>query len=159
VKLIALLRDPVDRAISNYFHERRTGRETLPIVEAFAAEEARLARSADEPGDHRVLAYRRRGVYAEQLARYYSLFSPGQLLALPSERLFTTPGPVVDQVCRFLGVDPALAARNYTPQNLGGYDAARVPADLYAELTRFFAPHNERLYAMVGADWGWRRPR
>lgn len=158
-KLIALLRDPVDRAISNYFHELRTGRETLPIEAAFAAEAERLSEAPRPTREGQSsLAYRRRGLYAEQLARYQALFPPEQLLVLRSETLFTDPAAVVDRVCRFLGVDPGLAARTYAPKNLGGYDPSRVPPALYEDLTRFYAPHNERLYAMVGEDWGWRRP-
>jgi hypothetical protein len=158
VKMIALLRDPVERAISNYFHEQRTGREHLPIESAFAAEEERLSSPPPSRRGGRNLAYRRRGLYADQLQRYYALFPREQLLVLRSESLFTEPKEIVDRVCRFLGIDPGLAARSYTPQNLGGYDAAQVPAALYDELTRFYAPHNQRLYAMVGEDWGWRSP-
>ncbi|MEP7325373.1 MAG: sulfotransferase domain-containing protein [Gemmatimonadota bacterium] len=152
VRMIALLRDPVDRAISNYFHEQRTGRETLPIAEAFAAEDDRV-----RTGRQRYLAYQRRGFYAEQLARYYELFPREQLLVLKSETLFAEPQVAIDRVCRFLELDASLAARGYTPQNLGGYDPSQVPASVYDELTRFYAPHNARLYEMLGEDWGWRR--
>lgn len=147
VRMVALLRDPVDRAISNYFHEQRTGRETLPIADAFAA--------SGRPGH---LAYQRRGLYAEQLARYYELFPRDQLLVLKSETLFAEPKRVIDRVYQFLDLDPSLCARDYTPRNLGGYDPGQVPASVYEELTGFYAPHNERLYEMVGEDWGWRRP-
>ena len=47
VKLIVLLRDPVERALSQYFHSRRLGLETLELEAAFAAESERLA-DADE---------------------------------------------------------------------------------------------------------------
>jgi len=150
VRMIALLRDPVDRAISNYFHEQRTGRETLPIAEALAAEDAR-----QRPGH---FSYRRRGLYAEQLARYNALFPRDQLLVLKSEALFAEPQRVIDRVYRFLDLDPELGARDYTPRNLGGYDPSQVAASVYEELTRYYAPYNERLYEMVGEDWGWRRP-
>jgi hypothetical protein len=157
VRMIALLRDPVDRAISNYFHERRTGREPLPITEAFAAEDDRLDRKrGTELGEHN-LAYRGRGLYADQLDRYYRLFPKDQLLILRSESLFSDPQPVVDRACRFLGLDPALISGSFRPQNLGGYDPGEVPPALYQELTRFFTPHNERLYELVGEDWGWRK--
>lgn len=153
VKMIALLRDPVDRAVSNYFHEQRTGRETRSIAEAFAAEEER-GRSGG-PG---FLAYRQRGLYAEQLVRYFDLFSRDQLLVLQSETLFAEPQRVIDQVYRFLDLDASLGARDYTPRNLGGYDPSQVPASVYEELTRFYAPHNARLYEILGENWGWRTP-
>jgi hypothetical protein len=158
VRMIALLRDPVDRAISNYFHEKRTGRETLPIVEAFAAEEARLRRAAEEPGQRPLgrLGYRRRGLYAEQLQRYYDYFPRDQVLVLRAESLFESPRETIDQVCRFLAIDPALGNFDYIPKNIGGYKPSLVPPSLAAELARFYAPHNTRLYELVGEDWGWR---
>ncbi|MBU0638918.1 MAG: sulfotransferase domain-containing protein, partial [Planctomycetes bacterium] len=48
VKLIAILRDPVGRAYSHYHHELRLGYETLPLEEALAKEEERLAGEADK---------------------------------------------------------------------------------------------------------------
>jgi Sulfotransferase domain len=155
VKLIALLRDPVDRAISHYFHEQRTGRERLPIAEALAAEPERVEQG---DGEIRSLGYRRGGLYAEQLERYYTLFPREQLLVLKSEALFAEPERVIHQVYRFLGQDPGLGRQDYVPQNLGGYDPALVPPSVYAELTRFYALPNQRVYQMVGEDWQWRRP-
>ena len=61
------------------------------------------------------------------------------------------------RVCAFLGVDPALDAMEYTPRNVGGYDPAQVPASVYADLTRFYVPHNEKLYQMMGEELGWRK--
>lgn len=158
VRMIALLRDPVDRAISNYFHEKRTARETLPIVEAFAAEEDRLRRAAEEEGQRPLgrLGYRKRGLYAEQLERYYEHFPREQLLVLNAESLFENPRETIDQVCRFLALDPALGNFDYIPKNIGGYKPSLVPPSLSAELARFYAPHNQKVYAMVGQDWGWR---
>jgi hypothetical protein len=161
IKMIALLRDPVDRAISNYFHEQRTGRETLPIVEAFAAEDERLRRAAEEPGQRPLgrLAYRKRGLYAEQLARYLHRFRREQLLVLRAESLFEGPRKTIDQVCRFLSIDPAAGNFDYIPKNIGGYNPSLVPPSLVDELTQFYASHNERVYALVGQDWGWKRER
>lgn len=158
VRMIALLRDPVDRAISNYFHEKRSGRESLPIGEAFAAEEDRLRRAASEPGQRPLgrLGYRRRGLYAEQLERYYRHFPREQLLVLRAESLFENPRDTIDRVCRFLGLDPAIGNFDYIPKNIGGYKPSLVPPSLTAELAEFYAPHNEKLYALLGQEWTWR---
>ncbi|MEM9227886.1 MAG: sulfotransferase domain-containing protein, partial [Verrucomicrobiota bacterium] len=69
VKLIAILRNPTERAISHFFHEKRYGREPLSIAEAMAAEEERLKPAwenedfKDEAFIH--LSYKSRGHYAE----------------------------------------------------------------------------------------------
>ncbi|MDX1421029.1 MAG: sulfotransferase domain-containing protein [Rubricoccaceae bacterium] len=78
VKMVALLREPVGRAVSQYWHMVRAGKEALPMAEAFAAETERLAGEharilRGEPSDRRVYftqSYRHRGLYADQLARY-----------------------------------------------------------------------------------------
>ena len=159
IRLIALLRDPVDRAISNYFHEKRTGRETLPIVEAFAAEADRLRRAAEEPGQRPLgrLGYRKRGLYAEQLERYVQHFPREQLLVLRAESLFESPRETIDQVCRFLALDSALGNFDYIPKNIGGYKPSLVPPSLSVELARFYAAPNTKLYELVGQDWGWKQ--
>ncbi len=157
-RMVALLRDPVDRAISNYFHELRTGRETRPIEAALGSGPERALAAGSEDDRMDIFSYRRRGHYAEQLERYRAVFPAGQLLVLRSESLFAEPAGVIGQVAAFLRVDPALLPAHTPPQNLGGYDPAQVPAGIFERLARYFAPHNERLYQVVGADWGWRRP-
>ena len=82
VRLIAILRNPVDRAISHYFHSTRSGKESLPIMEALAVEDARTASAWDRAlqGDCRFdrqltwFSYQKRGLYLEQLQRYWQVF-------------------------------------------------------------------------------------
>src|SRR6266508_3758960 len=84
VRLIAVLRDPVERAWSHYRYERHRGYEDLPFEEALRREPERLAGEAErmvaEPGyssfAHRHLAYLARGRYAEQLERIHALIPP-----------------------------------------------------------------------------------
>lgn len=166
-KFIAILRDPVTRAISHYFHERRKGREPLSIEQAFASEEGRLEpvlrRMEKDPnldsGVFRSFTYKYRGRYAEQLERYLALIPRERLLILRSEDFFAQPKAVVERAQRFLGVDPAQGTADYARRNQGTYEKEEVAPEIYDDLTRYFAPHNERLYQLLGSDWGWRRPR
>ena len=73
VKIIALLRNPVERAISHYFHEVRKGREEFPILKAFKEEEVRL-NSILNNGDYKNTnlinkSYKMRGRYSEQFRK------------------------------------------------------------------------------------------
>lgn len=157
VRMIALLRDPVDRAISNFFHEQRTGRETLGLEEGLLAESERIRRHPlFRRGGLGFLAYRNRGLYAEQLKRYFELFPREQILVLKSETFFLDPKPVFSRVCRFLGLDPELARTDFPPRNVGDYDASLVSSSVHEELARYFAPHNRELYELLGEDFGWR---
>jgi hypothetical protein len=161
-KLIAVLRDPTKRAVSHYFHSKRHGREALSIEDALAQEEQRLAELLansryDDPA-FRHLSYKRRGHYWEQLEPFRAIFPPSQLLILSSDELFTEPESVLRRVSEFIGIDPSiritdLAARNTTPNRMP------VSPGVYEELERYFRPHNERLFRMLGQDFGWSRGR
>ena len=111
VKLIVLLRDPVERALSQYFHSRRLGLEPLELEAAFAAEPERLA-DADETlqrGEshlsHQQHSYLSRSRYEQQLPRFKALFGDEQLLVLRSEDLFEQPQLVWGKVIDFLGLE------------------------------------------------------
>jgi hypothetical protein len=96
VKLIAVLRNPIDRALSHYQHEVRGGREPLSFEEALAREPERLKgeeeRLRDEPNyyswNHHRYSYVHRGLYLQQLRRWVEHFPRSQLLVLQSEQLF-----------------------------------------------------------------------
>ena len=159
-KLIAVLRDPAERAVSHYFHSKRRGREALSIEDALAQEEQRLAqalanRRYDDPA-FRHHSYKRRGHYCEQLERFQAIFPSGQLLILNSDELFTKPELVLRRVAEFIGVDPSFRPTDLAARNT---NANRPPVNpgVYEELQRYFRPHNERLFQMLGQDFGWSR--
>lgn len=164
VKLIVLLRNPVDRAYSHYHNEVRHGRETLTFEEALDAEPDRLRGElekmmADERyfsvhhGHH---AYLARGIYVEQLKACRAHFPEEQFLILDSEVLFSDPQSVVDRVCDFVGL-----GRHRIPEfkthNPGGYREQMPPA-LRKKLVEYYAPHNEALYDYLGMRFDWDEP-
>ncbi len=150
-RLIVLLRDPVERAISHYYHELRMGREHLPIAEAMRLEETRLAeaRAAGEEGMETLLhaSYKDRGRYADSLGRLFRLFPREQVLVMDGETLFRDPAAAVTRVSKFLGLPaaevPHLPARNR------GLNREPVDPELRAELEEFFRPHQARLSALL----------
>ncbi len=159
-RLIALLRNPVDRAFSHYQHEVALGREPLSFEDALAAEDERLRgeeeRMAADPGyfshawwNH---TYRARGRYAEQLERWLAVFPRERLLVLPSEDLLGDPAAAHARVLEFLGAEPQrldsyprVFERRYEPMQPG--TRARLAAE--------FAEPNGRLYALLGRNLGW----
>ena len=103
-KLVVLLRDPVDRAYSNWMHLWSDGLEPISdFVTACAAEEERIARGW-APFWH----YRALGRFGEQLDHLYSLFPREQVLVQRYRQLVDEPGATLDRVCSFLGVSPGL---------------------------------------------------
>jgi len=158
VKLIALLRNPTERAISQYFHEKRLGKEPLEIEEALEAEENRL-KPLWEAKDYKHESfihhsYKSRGLYQEQLERYTALFPKEQLLIMSSEKLFSDPVPCMRRIFEFIGVDPDFQVSNQKAKGTGE-NKKDVSPDVYTYLNEFFKTPNQELYEFVGEDYGW----
>src|SRR5215212_8815278 len=149
-RLIALLRNPVDRAYSHYQMEVRRGKETRSFEEA-TEEEMTSAEGEGDTVDVRY-AYLRRGLYAEQLERFSYFANRERLLVIKSENLFTRRLEVLERVLKFLRLPP-FESTLAPPAGRPTYE----PMDPHTRrrLEGFFAPHNERLYDLLSTDFGW----
>ncbi len=162
VKLIAVLRNPVDRALSHYQHEVRGGRETLSFTEAIDQEAERLAgeeeRLQNEPDyyswNHHRYSYVRRGLYMQQLQRWLQYFPRPQLLVLQSEALFRDPPAAMAAVHRFLGLADHRLDRYDDRFQRGNYQRA-MPEELKTRLTAYFEPHNRELFQWLDEEFDW----
>jgi hypothetical protein len=101
VKLIAMLRDPVERAFSAYLMMLRDKRETLPFRQALIQADERARQ-----GWSYMWQYQPGGRYARQLQRYLDLFPPDQMLVLFYDDFISSPPSVLDRICAFVGVRP-----------------------------------------------------
>lgn len=159
-KLIALLRDPVKRAISHYHHEVRLGFETLSIEEAVDQEQARLSGETDRmiadeslPSfAHQHHSYVSRGIYVDQLEHLRRYYPEEQLLVLGSEEFFADVQGTLDRVTEYLGLDPFTLAKAGA-RNKGTYEEKNVAIE--ARLREFYRPHNARLFENLGREFGW----
>jgi hypothetical protein len=154
VRLLVLLRDPVDRAWSHYLRERRMGREGLSFEEAIDREGERLA---SEGGDfdaphHRFHSYLARGAYSDQLDRWLERFPREQLLVLRSECFYSDPKEVIARVQGFLDLPAHEPERLRRLQEGGG---ARLDPRLRARLRDHFTKQEERLCARLGSGFRW----
>lgn len=113
VRLIVMLRNPIDRAYSHYWHDRSRGKIDLPFA---AVIERECAGSPTET------AYVDRGRYFDQLDRVLRLFPRDALLVRTWEDFVSDTGSVYADVCRFIEVSDA-----YRPASLGS------PVNAYAE--------------------------
>jgi hypothetical protein len=160
VKLIVMLRNPVDRALSHYNHQVRMGREQLDFEQAIQAEPARLAdereRMTADPGYYSyngwAYSYLARGHYAEQLELWRTLFRPEQMLIISSEDFFNDPRAEFMKTLDFLELD-RYDLEAYSKQNVGKYDG--MAPRIRDQLREYFKPHNERLYDLLARDFGW----
>jgi hypothetical protein len=160
-RLIALLRNPVDRAYSDYNHRFRDGIETLSFEEAIEAEEERISGEkermlADEgylSASHRRHSYLARGVYVDQIKEWHEHFARDQFLVLKSEDFFKDTGKIMQIVCNFLGLPDWDREGFGQGKNRRRYDPMS-PA-VREKLQDYFEPHNQRLYEYLGTDFGW----
>ena len=107
LKLIVLLHDPVERALSHYYMEKNRGKEPRPLWLALLTEPFRLRRCKDArpPGSElRVCSYRRRGLYSLQLRNLYRFFDQDQVLVVRTRDLRAHHHDVLRRVFTFLGV-------------------------------------------------------
>jgi Sulfotransferase domain len=182
VRLVALLRDPVDRAYSHYQMMIRSNREHLSFEAALAVEEERLA-GAEELAEglesaadrnqrrkfhHRHHSYFSRGLYADQLERWLTCFPRSQLFILEAEDFFARPAEIYPEALAFLGVrkfeleelpvtattaSPGKPWSNKKTRNRASYEQMRP--DTRAELEGRFAEPNVRLAELLGREFRW----
>ncbi len=102
MKWILILRNPIERAYSQWNMEIQRNLDQLPFLAAIEQERARVR--TRRPLQHRIYSYIDRGHYCEQIRRVWHLFSEEQTLILRSEELRQRPQVAIDRVCAFLGV-------------------------------------------------------
>ena len=151
-RFVVLLRDPVQRAVSQYWHSCRIGAEDQPLAAALSLEDERLAGQEEivlagqESFAHRNFSYKARGHYAEQLRRWFGVIERERFLVMASEELWRGPeGPA--RALAWLGLAPLEAAFPATN------DAPRARPEEQAVLDglrRHFGPYNEDLFELLG---------
>jgi hypothetical protein len=155
VKLIVLLRDPVARAVSNFHHERRRRVEPSESFAEVIETELRqreAKRDGSWDGKERPIEYLARGLYAEQLERWFARFDFRQFHVIQSERLFATPREVVAEAHEFLGLEPVVPV-NVSPLNAGHYVA--IEPALVRRVRGFYETENARLATLLGDPPRW----
>ncbi|MGY1643968.1 sulfotransferase [Geodermatophilus sp. SYSU D00703] len=113
VKVVVVVRDPVDRAWSNWVHLRADGLE--PVADFLAAVRAEQQRIAE--GFAPFWHYRGLGRYGEQLRDLYRCVPREQVFLLRYRQLVDTPRETLDRVSTFLGVEPGVA-HTVAPENV-----------------------------------------
>jgi hypothetical protein len=161
VKLIVVLRNPVDRAYSHYNYLRRVGVEPLTsFEEALEAEPERLAGEVDkmmaDPSyksrNHWHFSYAARGLYADQLKVLLQLFPREQILVLQAEQLLSDPSRNHAAALRHLGLG-VITLPEYPRHNPMHYPA--MNPDTRKRLIEQFEAPNNRLYKLLDRDFGW----
>ncbi|MBW2255782.1 MAG: sulfotransferase domain-containing protein [Deltaproteobacteria bacterium] len=126
VRFLVVLRDPVERAYSWYWHLVRNGNETLGFEEALARESERLPVEAAKRIGSLRYAYVDSGMYAKQLRRWFEHFPSERFLVVLHEELVTDTVAVLGQVFDFLGVTPQVDIDVTKRRNVASLPRSRV---------------------------------
>jgi len=151
LRLIVMLRDPVERAWSHWRMETARGVETHPFGWCIRQGRARLM-DATPWGHHREFSYVERGFYGEQVERLFGLFGRDQVLFITSEALRSDPNLVLGQVSHFLGAPTPLHVTHreiHVGQEMAGLETADI-----AFLRSLYARDLEQLSDLTGIDFG-----
>lgn len=160
-RLIVMLRNPADRAISHYQQEYRRKHDLADLARALAEEDARTAKdwAALKRGElltrsnAQRFSYRQRGYYARQLAPYFALFPRSRIFILQSEAYFQSPYDLLPGIYRFLGVDPGFRPADLSIRKPGHYE--KILDAIYHDLMEHYAQENETLFDMIGERYNW----
>jgi hypothetical protein len=159
-KIIAVLRDPVQRTYSHWKERRREGAEELDFSAALEAEDIRIGAIEDElrrdPAAysyaHEQQSYARQSEYVTGLARWYKHFPREQFLILSSEEYYADPQAALREAQVFLGLDREELASGEV-RNAAAGDA--IDPVVEAELRNRFGPYNDQLCQLTGRTFPW----
>lgn len=161
-KLLCMLRNPVDRAISSYYNQVRLGIEKIKTFEeAIDKEQERIKgheeRLRNDPTfssyEHKYFAYLRRSEYGYQIENWLKYFPREQILVIKSEDFYANPQPHFKKAIEFLNLKAWEPEKFKVFNSGGGYE--KIDDELRKRLVEYFKPHNEKLYQLIGAKYDW----
>jgi len=161
VKLILLLRNPVDRAYSHYIMQKIKGIENCQTFEeAIAIEEFRIKDDKEKILKDRLykeynfqkFSYLERGKYFDQLKRWLKYFSVDQILIIKSEDFFSEPNCELAKIYNFLSIEE-IYPKDLSIINSNEYD--EISRELRERLNIFFKEVNKDLIEILGEKYTW----
>lgn len=142
-KILVLLRNPVDRLYSHFHHMRKWIPGWKPKYTSFET----FLNSAREEDNYLI----EKGIYVEPLSKWLDAFSR-QVMVISSEILLSEPQTICDNVFEWLGVKP-FELESFEKLNTG--ENSPMKLETREMLEEFYAPHNQRLYDLLGYKMGW----
>ncbi len=156
IKLVFILREPAERAFSNFQWSRVNGLENEDFPKALELESEREKHLPDALRFSRPYAYYSRGLYANMLKPYFDLFSHDNILCLKYENIKDYPEHLAEQLHRFLGVE----IRSIDSQNIGVINPSvvkpnkeSIPDSIIKRLKERYTEPNARLAHLLGPDF------
>lgn len=159
-KVIILLRDPVMRAYSHWKWDVLLGGKAVSQLEYYSTFErfvdATLECFPDDPMDSiSGFPFLESGIYTRAVQMWLSRFGPQRTLVLNVADYFHDRTQVLGRVLDFLGLPPFVIQEADKPVNRNPLKTDPMSARTRAQLAEFYAPHNQRLYDLLGMSFDW----
>ena len=157
-KIISNLRNPIDRAYSNYILMHQEGDTTKTFEEMIQIAMDEIEKNKAKLNDEVYIAdtfYQNilaRGFYADQLKIWFEKFQKKQILIIPSEDLALKPDQVLTKVFEFLDL-PYFKIKDFTRQNRREYHPMKD--ETRKLLVEFYKPYNKKLFDMLDSKFDW----
>ena len=154
VKLIAILRNPIDRAYSNYFLGVRHSNETKNFDHAIMKDIEFLdskIKMEFKNSDYKK-SYVAKGFYAKQLKKWFEHFEKKQIFITTTEELDNNPNIVLEQIFKFLELP------NYSIKEIKRHKKSKYPKmneNVRKKLLNYFEPYNEELFELINQRFDW----
>ena len=154
VKLIAILRNPVDRAYSNYFLGVRHSNETKNFDHAIMKDIEFLdskIKMEFKNSDYKK-SYVAKGFYAKQLKKWFEHFEKKQIFITTTEELDNNPNIVLEQIFKFLELP------NFSIKEIKRHKKSKYPKmneNVRKKLLNYFEPYNEELFELINQRFDW----
>ena len=158
-KIIAALRNPIDRAYSNFYNRIRDDGVQKSTFEEMISSEIELIENTKQDMSNNTFLVDTfyeldlaRGFYAKQLELWFKKFPRENILLISSEDLATQTDTTMNQIFEFLDV-PQQKINDLTKQNKIKYP--KIKDSTRESLNTFFKPYNEKLFEMIGKRFSW----
>lgn len=172
IKLIMLVRDPVERAYSswNMYKNFSSSTSFRHLTEQRSFEEAIGQEFAELESGHHVHykgferqencnmpfpGYISRGLYYTQLMRYLKLFDPSQILVVHDKDLKKNKIETLARILDFLNLEKFTVQTPMVKAANEGHYASEINYNIAQLLKAFYKPYNEKLYHLIGTDYAW----
>lgn len=160
-KFVLVLRHPTKRLLSHYHHAVQRGYETLPLNEALAAEPDRIKSHGGKYAGNRIerrtyrsaYSYHDRGLYADQLRKWFAVFPKENFFIATTENMITEPQAVYGKVCRHLGI--ATPKLPEIPRKNAGIYKSSIDSALLANIDERYRESIADLEQLLGIKTNW----
>jgi tetratricopeptide (TPR) repeat protein len=150
-KLIVMLRNPVQRTISEYYHAVNHGLENRSLMKIIELEKELLVTQPRSEVMQK-FGYLLNSIYVEKITKWMTDFPAKNILIIESELFFEQTNLIMAKIWEFLGLSH-IAQKEHIRYNAGSYSP--VTPEIKQKLQEFFIPYNQELEQYLVRKFNW----